>query len=91
VDYQPDQSLWDTVVFSKLSARLGGRLKLISSGAAPIAGRVAEFLRIGFKSVFAEGYGLTETSAGGTATDYKAVSVCTASRFERQRAVTNVA
>ncbi len=38
--------LFDKVVFSKIKARLGGRVKIIVSGGAPLAGHVEEFLKI---------------------------------------------
>lgn len=33
-------------MFSKIKARLGGRVKLIVSGGAPLAGHVEDFLKI---------------------------------------------
>ncbi|MFO0548554.1 MAG: long-chain fatty acid--CoA ligase [Polyangiaceae bacterium] len=54
------------VVFSKVVARLGGRLKYAFSGGAALSREVAEFIdNIGI-TVF-EGYGLTETSPIATA------------------------
>lgn len=58
--------LWDWLVFSKVKAKLGGRVKMMMSGAAPISADVVDFLRICFSSTVQEGYGQTETSAGMT-------------------------
>ena len=49
-------------VFSKLRDKLGGRVRLISSGSAPIAPEVLEFLRVCFGGVVFEGYGMTESA-----------------------------
>jgi long-chain acyl-CoA synthetase len=51
----------DRLIFSKVRARLGGRLALAVSGAAALPTEVAEFITaLGVE--FYEGYGLTETS-----------------------------
>lgn len=53
---------WDALVFNKIRAKLGGRVKLLVSGAAPLGEHIVEFLRICFSTVFIEGYGQTETT-----------------------------
>uniref|UniRef100_A0A0D9XP15 Long-chain-fatty-acid--CoA ligase n=1 Tax=Leersia perrieri TaxID=77586 RepID=A0A0D9XP15_9ORYZ len=54
--------MWDKLVFNKIKARLGGRVRLMSSGASPLSADVMEFLRICFGGHVLEGYGMTETS-----------------------------
>ncbi len=59
VDFK--HKLLDRVVFSKVRARFGGRLKYAFSGGAAISKEVAEFIDALGILVY-EGYGLTETS-----------------------------
>nr|CAD1834155.1 unnamed protein product [Ananas comosus var. bracteatus] len=54
----------DKVVFNKVKEGLGGNVRLILSGAAPLATHVEEFLRVVSCAHVLQGYGLTETCAG---------------------------
>jgi long-chain acyl-CoA synthetase len=58
-------NLADKVVISKLKARLGGRLRLAFSGAAPLSVEVIEFMNAIGVTIY-EGYGLTESSGSTT-------------------------
>lgn len=58
----PGSGILDAVVFNKIKAATGGRLKLCMNGAAPIAKETQEFFSFAV-SPLVSGYGLTETSA----------------------------
>lgn len=56
-------AFWDRLVFDKLKMVLGGRVRYILSGLAPLSKEVKEFMAIAFCCPVLEGYGLTETAA----------------------------
>nr|XP_043612785.1 long chain acyl-CoA synthetase 4-like [Erigeron canadensis] len=56
--------LSDKLVFGKVKQGLGGRVRIILSGAAPLAPHVEGFLKVVACCHVLQGYGLTETCAG---------------------------
>jgi long-chain acyl-CoA synthetase len=55
--------LADKLLFSKVRARFGGRMRFMLSGSAPLSADLAEFFHAAGLLIL-EGYGLTETAAG---------------------------
>eukprot|EP00887_Chlorella_sp_A99_P003085 scaffold9.g3085.t1 len=51
------------IVFSKIKEKLGGRVRLIVSGGAPLARHVEDFLKVCMCCRVVQGYGLTESCA----------------------------
>ncbi|TVY24155.1 Acyl-CoA synthetase [Lachnellula hyalina] len=60
----PGSGILDAVVFNKVKAATGGRLRFCMSGAAPIARGTQEFISLAIAPMI-NGYGMTETSAMG--------------------------
>ncbi|XP_010518417.1 PREDICTED: long chain acyl-CoA synthetase 1 isoform X1 [Camelina sativa] len=56
----------DFIAFRKIRDKLGGRIRLLVSGGAPLSPEIEEFLRVTCCCFVVQGYGLTET-LGGTA------------------------
>lgn len=61
-------SIWDRLIFNKVQASLGGCVRLMLTGAAPVSPTVLTFLRAAMGCQFYEGYGQTECTAGCTLT-----------------------
>uniref|UniRef100_A0A672PBT2 Arachidonate--CoA ligase n=1 Tax=Sinocyclocheilus grahami TaxID=75366 RepID=A0A672PBT2_SINGR len=61
-------SVWDKIVFKKVQASVGGHVRLMITGAAPVSAPVLTFLRAALGCHFYEGYGQTECTAGSTIT-----------------------
>jgi len=59
----------DSLVFNKIRDRLGGRVRFMITGAAPMSAALMQFLRICFCCPVLQGYGMTETCAAGSITD----------------------
>ncbi|KAJ2020447.1 medium-chain fatty acid-CoA ligase faa2 [Coemansia sp. S85] len=58
--------LWDRMVFRKVAALLGGRVKAVISGALDLKPEVINFFRAAFSCDVVQGYGQTETGGAGT-------------------------
>ncbi|TDL27290.1 acetyl-CoA synthetase-like protein [Rickenella mellea] len=53
-------AFWDKLVFRKVQAVLGGQIKLLTCGSAPISADAMDFLKVAFACDVVEGYGMTE-------------------------------
>lgn len=62
------------LVFNKMRALLGGQLKVIATGSAPLSADTHEFIQACLECFVVQGYGLTETAAGATIMDLEDVS-----------------
>ncbi|XP_067858332.1 long-chain-fatty-acid--CoA ligase 5 [Heptranchias perlo] len=61
-----NDSFWDKMIFNKVQATMGGRVRVMVTGAAPISPPVLTFLRAALGCQIFEGYGQTECTAGCT-------------------------
>ncbi|CAN8215972.1 unnamed protein product [Coccothraustes coccothraustes] len=61
-----NDSIWDKLVFKPIQKNMGGRVRIMVTGAAPISPSVLTFLRAALGCQIFEGYGQTECSAGST-------------------------
>uniref|UniRef100_A0A8C2ZJP5 Arachidonate--CoA ligase n=1 Tax=Cyclopterus lumpus TaxID=8103 RepID=A0A8C2ZJP5_CYCLU len=63
-----NDSVWDKLIFHKVQESLGGRVRVMVTGAAPISPAVLNFLRASLGCQIYEAYGQTECTAGCTFT-----------------------
>lgn len=61
-------TVYDYLIFKNARASLGGNVRCMITGSAPIAGNVLDFLKVCFSCDICEGYGMTETCAGSVLT-----------------------
>ena len=61
-------ALYDRLVFNKMREALGGRVRFMLTGSAPIKAEVIDFLKIALQAPLCEVYGQTENMGGATMT-----------------------
>ncbi|XP_061684160.1 long-chain-fatty-acid--CoA ligase 3a [Syngnathoides biaculeatus] len=61
--------LCDKLVFRKVRALLGGHLRVLFSGGAPLSSVTQRFMNVCFCCPVGQGYGLTETCGAGTVSE----------------------
>jgi long-chain acyl-CoA synthetase len=64
----PTDRIYDRLVFNKFKEAIGGNVRMMITGSAPISKDVINFLKIVFCCPFYEGYGQTETAGGSCLT-----------------------
>lgn len=57
-------AIYDKLVFNKFRESLGGRVRFMVTGSAPLAKEIVNFMKIAMCCPFYEGYGQTESAAG---------------------------
>merc|ERR1719239_1752318 len=71
---------WDTpllnkIVFKKTKELLGGNIRLMLCGGAPLSGQTQYFMNVCFCCPVGQGYGLTETCGAGTVVEFSDISI----------------
>ncbi|KPM04318.1 long-chain-fatty-acid-CoA ligase 5-like protein [Sarcoptes scabiei] len=61
-----NDTFWDILVFNKIRKLLGGHVRLIPVGSAPMNGKIIDFLRCALGCHILEGYGQTECVSAAT-------------------------
>ena len=57
------------ILFKKVKALLGGNVRMMLSGGAPLSPQTQRFMNVCFCCPVGQGYGLTETCGAGTVTE----------------------
>lgn len=70
-----ERMLWDAIVFKRVRAVLGGRIRFMICGGAPLSGDSQRFINICMGAPIGQAYGLTETCAGATFSEWDDPSV----------------
>ena len=60
--------MYDRLVFNNIKQRLGGRIRIMITASAPIAGNVLSFLKCAFCCPIVEAYGQTESCGSSFST-----------------------
>lgn len=60
--------IYDAAVFANIRMALGGNVKKMLTGSAPLSKEVMNFFKVGFSLQFIEAFGMTETTGGSVLT-----------------------
>lgn len=64
-------TVFGSLLFKKVKKLLGGRVRMMLSGGAPLSSATQRFMNVCFCCPVGQGYGLTETCGAGTITEGK--------------------
>ncbi|XP_049849897.1 uncharacterized protein LOC126320447 isoform X2 [Schistocerca gregaria] len=57
--------MWDWILFNRFKQSLGGHIRFLVSGSAPLSAETQNFIRVCFGVPLIQGYGLTESCSSG--------------------------
>ncbi|XP_022928374.1 long chain acyl-CoA synthetase 8 isoform X1 [Cucurbita moschata] len=70
-----ERMFWNVLIFKKIRSALGGRVRFMLCGGAPLSGESQRFFNICMGATIGQGYGLTETFAGAAFSEWDDTSV----------------
>jgi len=70
-----DTPIWNRIVFNKFKTALGGRVRFLVSGGAPLSSQCCGFMSVCFGVPVLQGYGLTETCGGSLITELDCIDI----------------
>ncbi|OQR66599.1 long-chain-fatty-acid--CoA ligase 4-like [Tropilaelaps mercedesae] len=65
-----DATVYDKDVFDKIRTVVGGRVRMVATGSAPLSPETHDFIRAALGCHVIQGYGLTETCAAATCMEF---------------------
>ncbi|KAK3129311.1 hypothetical protein QOZ80_6BG0477170 [Eleusine coracana subsp. coracana] len=71
----PERMLWASIIFKPIRSILGGRIRFVLCGGAPLSSDTQRFMNICLGVPVGQGYGLTETCAGAAFSEWDDSSV----------------
>ncbi|CAN6195341.1 unnamed protein product [Urochloa humidicola] len=73
--WAPERMIWDNLIFKPIRVMLGGRVRFVLCGGAPLSSDTQRFMNICLGVPVGQGYGLTETCAGAAFSEWDDTSV----------------
>lgn len=70
-----EKLFWNVLIFRNIRSVLGGRIRFLLCGGAPLSGESQRFFNICMGATIGQGYGLTETFAGAAFSEWDDTSV----------------